>query len=1178
MRLEVPSPEPEASAEVDAPPDAENRSLTQLDVLIAEARALHGQSFDRLFVERSGEAASGDDAPRRAAFHRAIGTLAGDDERTALCLSGGGIRSATFALGVLQGLAREKLLESFHYLSTVSGGGYIGSWLSAWRARGGSAAAIDGLAAQGSEPAAVGRLRAYSNYLAPRRGLSTDLLAVLGLVARNLLLHWLILLPALAAALLAPRLYLELLREGGIGAGWPSWLALVGSLLLVVVVVEHTWRQLPALGQPLAPGSSRWPFAVGLPAAALILPLVNLWVEPPPPPRLLVCCVLGGVGIALVGVAIGSLRSKRLPPWRSTATSVAGGAVAGALLGVAFGWVLPGLEDAGLGAYAVLAPPALLAIHWLGTSVCVGLTSDWAPEEAREWWAWSAAVTMLPLLIWLAGSALTLFGPLLLLEAGSRASGLLVLAGGGSGVASALIGLWGRGGARQSSADAPGWKARLERFLLPIAATAFLALVAIGVALAAERLLEPARFARAWGVADASAAAIAKRHFRDDERLSTYRRLFATSPERGEDPVIESAMKQSLLARARKAFDDVLADGGQLGARLAALSEAYRQEALGPRDPGASPRFAALALAMACLLALGAGAAGLFGVNRFSLHSLYGNRLVRAYLGASNQGASGAAATRHPYTLFDPEDNVRMHELLTQEEEGPRRLFHVLNLAVNVTDGSHLDWQERQAASFTVSPLHCGSGSIGYRPSRAYGGSEGMSLGKALTISGAAVSPGMGHYSSMPVAAVMTLFNTRLGWWLPNPGPAGKDAWKAGEPRLGLWPLLQELLSSFSLDRSFVFLSDGGHFDNLGLYEMVVRRCRRIVVVDAGCDPGYEYEDLARTIRLIRTDLGIEIDIDDLPTGRPGDAGRRHAVGRIRYSDVDPETADGVLLVIKPLLDGSEPLDLRRFARARARAGARFPQETTGDQFFDEAQFESYRRLGLLSAEEASGSLRSLFQASARGFPQLLLEQRGPLLGAAAAAGAAGAAPGGGEAARPDAASWSRLLEHAPAWVAPALASTVAAVTVTTVVTGSVQLASAPLRLESAAVGLAQPAQVQIDPASRVALTWPPELQPATPSESAGDPAAPAPPRIQLALDPKWNDDLRALLDSELRVAPQDLQKIERLAASLRSVEIPQAGLSAIEAAVRDVERGVKDLADKVDDIDPRGVVGPGAP
>ena len=101
------------------------------------------------------------------------------ERRAALCLSGGGIRSATFALGVLQGLAKVKVLPQFHYLSTVSGGGYLGGWLTAWlhHSRDDVAAVADSLATLDSsdkldpEPPPVSHLRDYSNYLAPRPGL-----------------------------------------------------------------------------------------------------------------------------------------------------------------------------------------------------------------------------------------------------------------------------------------------------------------------------------------------------------------------------------------------------------------------------------------------------------------------------------------------------------------------------------------------------------------------------------------------------------------------------------------------------------------------------------------------------------------------------------------------------------------------------------------------------------------------------------------------------------------------------------------------------------------------------------------------------------------------------------------------------------------------------------------------
>ena len=96
-------------------------------------------------------------------------------------------------------------------------------------------------------------------------------------------------------------------------------------------------------------------------------------------------------------------------------------------------------------------------------------------------------------------------------------------------------------------------------------------------------------------------------------------------------------------------------------------------------------------------------------------------------------------------------------------------------MALNLVGGKRLAWQERRAESFTISPLHCGSLYRGYRRSRIYGGVDGISLGTAVTISGAAVSSNMGyHSSSAAVTFVLTLFNARLGWWLGNPGAVGE--------------------------------------------------------------------------------------------------------------------------------------------------------------------------------------------------------------------------------------------------------------------------------------------------------------------------------------------------------------------------------------------------------------------
>lgn len=222
----------------------------------------------------------------------------------------------------------------------------------------------------------------------------------------------------------------------------------------------------------------------------------------------------------------------------------------------------------------------------------------------------------------------------------------------------------------------------------------------------------------------------------------------------------------------------------------------------------------------------------------------------------------------------------------------------------------------------------------------------------------------MGYHSSPLVTFLMTLFNARLGWWLGNPGPAGNNTFYLSRPRFTVRPIVAEALGLTDRTSPYVYLSDGGHFDNLGLYEMVLRRCHFIVVSDAGCDEKCGLNDLGGAIRKIRADLGIPIDF---PRGisiysRSADpTTRAHglywAVGRIRYSVVDPpptpadaaraetleDARNGWLLYIKPAFYGNEPPDVFEYATTNEQ----FPHESTADQFFSESQFESYRMLGV---------------------------------------------------------------------------------------------------------------------------------------------------------------------------------------------------------------------------------------
>ncbi|MDE3052150.1 MAG: hypothetical protein KGJ48_19890, partial [Nitrospirota bacterium] len=260
--------------------------------------------------------------------------------------------------------------------------------------------------------------------------------------------------------------------------------------------------------------------------------------------------------------------------------------------------------------------------------------------------------------------------------------------------------------------------------------------------------------------------------------------------------------------------------------------------------------------------------------------------------------------------------------------------------------------------SFTVSPLHCGSfaSDLGYRSASRYGTNSGVgkaiTIGTAMAISGAAASPNMGYHSSPTIAFLLTCFNVRLGWWLGNPGVAGARTYDRSCPEFSVGPLLAEAFGLTEANSRYVYLSDGGHFDNLGLYEMVLRRCHCILVSDAGADPDFAFQDLGNAIRKIRIDLGVDIDINLERLRRQESTGHtsgHHGVGTIHYSRVDPGAEDGILIYLKPSLTGEEPVDVLEYASNHEC----FPHEPTTDQFFDESQFESYRRLGEHITKEA---------------------------------------------------------------------------------------------------------------------------------------------------------------------------------------------------------------------------------
>jgi hypothetical protein len=1026
--------------------------------------------------------------------------------RTALCISGGGIRSATFALGVIQGLASAGVLDKFDYLSTVSGGGYIGSWLSSWARRhpfGISGVQDDlvradvgvsgtqtttgtppqttrvGKAATPQtkldpEPRPVKHLREFSNYLSPKLGLaSADTWTIGSLYLRNLLLNLLVLVPLLAAVLFIPRLYSLLLRTdrsflqpsllglavlalavgfGYLGAARPTihgrragfknlrWMNTNGgfvALCIVPLTVAATamslyWAQ--AADEPVAATVADWPWGAAAAAVMTLLPSVIYYTR-----------FIGASAIE---------RRESLQRQKNSAEHFFKKIcfeLAGALLGVVTAavlfyvlatktfthplravpdltWVPPYLRGffsavptAEL--YVCFSVSAILLVFFLQAAVFVGISGRVNEDYDREWWGRAGGWLLMTAGFLAFAAIVSIFGPVLLY----RAPVLLASIGGVSGLVAALLGFSAKTPASSGQQQEGGKSAALTKIALslavPLFVLFFLAVISLGTTWAIQQVRGP------------KVGAVAK-----------WAEQFQTN----------ATVTRSTRASADTTLDTTYETGKMPLLSIATVNGVAHLQTVHATE---WPEVGVMAL-----LALAAfGLSFFIGVNRFSMHALYRNRLMRAYLGASRYGRDPDA-----FTGFDAHDNLQMyelrHELLwptsfsnyarfvetlrttftsdavvrtiwntldkktrhwLEDRQHPvddllmnaliqnineillsgdlggddassvaladetvktgslpavmadpspaarlqrnrqtlqttfadslrpmhrRAPMHVVNTALNLVAGEKLAWQERKAESFTVSPLHAGSLYLGYRDSKEYGGDDGISLGTAVTISGAAASPNMGYHSSGAMAFLLTILNVRLGSWLGNPGVAGKKTYDNAHPRTNLEPMLWELTGKTNDACPLVYLSDGGHFENLALYEMVLRRCRYIVVSDAGSDAKYTFDDLGNAIRKIRTDLGIPIDIEEMsmsPRVGGGELkeGRYVATATIRYSAIDgPDAPPGLLIYLKPGLyrDDYFPRDVYNYAQT----SPDFPHESTADQFFSESQFESYRALG----------------------------------------------------------------------------------------------------------------------------------------------------------------------------------------------------------------------------------------
>ncbi len=887
-----------------------NQAQSAADV--ANPVELNGVLYKELQAVRPALAPDAAQAPPLEELYKRIGQADTHEPLSAICLSGGGIRSATFNLGVLQQLAHLGILQRFDYLSSVSGGGYIASWLQAWMHH--DKRALSQLQqfsrpnAFEPEPQPVRNLREYSNYLTPKLGLfSADTWTAAAMVVRNMLLNWLVILPALAALVAIPWLFLAVVENNGPFAALDGAFVVLATLteLVASILVFRSRRYSSHLAYEQGTFVRRCVVPIVLAAALLCIAVLGLnrWITPGlvHPSRDLVhvwifaavwCIVNPLLGWTMT--ELGWFKPKDLPETSAAADDMVrrvrrryefwgllvSGAITSALLvGVILYWLAPLYASPGW--YVVAGLPLLLGLYLLARTLFVAAASaSESPYAAaacgnvndadREWWGRLSGWVLLVAAAWIGVTAICLFGPMGLRWLGENVSkfapAIVGGLGGVSGIVAALVGS--RDGTNASDAQASSSLTR--RIALGAAAPLFAVVVIVVVA---------------WGVAE-------------------------------------------------------------LGFFTAVRAE-WLVDAIGYRGyPSSVSDLTPLAFLLVpiALAIIAYGMGRIVNVNRFSLNGFYRNRLVRAYLGAAR-----ANRDADPFTGFSLDDNVRMASLQqTVRERG--KLLPIVNTTLNlVRSGDKLAWQQRKSESFSMTPFFCGNHRQGYRPSEHYGGNVGISLSTAMAVSGAAANPNMGYNSSPAVGFLMALFNARLGAWLGNTNKHGQDTYRRNGPHQALWPLFAELFGMTHADGSYINLSDGGHFDNLGLYEVVLRRCRHVLVSDAGCDGKASFEDLGNAIRKIRIDFGISIDFTkeiEIRSNSEHKPGLYCAVATINYQKADGAgVTNGTLVYIKATKHaGGAPLPYDVYSYSKASQS--FPHESTSDQWFSESQFESYRALG----------------------------------------------------------------------------------------------------------------------------------------------------------------------------------------------------------------------------------------
>lgn len=356
-------------------------------------------------------------------------------------------------------------------------------------------------------------------------------------------------------------------------------------------------------------------------------------------------------------------------------------------------------------------------------------------------------------------------------------------------------------------------------------------------------------------------------------------------------------------------------------------------------------------------------------INLTGLHRFYRDRLMETFMPdrASIEKDARAGTTAA--------DHMELSDICDVNDDGP---YQLINGHAVLMGGRKARFRSRMGDSFVMSRLFCGSEATGYvrtstwlKPRRIVLARPvgTMSLPTAMAISGAALNPnaggdGQGLTKSPAVSAVLNLLNLRLGYWVPSPRPGWLNCRRPSHwwPPNFLFPgVVQGLLGLSHHEHSnWLELSDGGHFENTGMYELVRRGVTTIVVVDGSTDPDIAMQSFANALEKIYIDFNVVVKFDaaqkDLHftnlmkgTGEPRDtvAEKLHfaragfAVGELCYP-ASSGNRKGHLIYIKSTMVRDLPAALYSYKATNPL----FPSESLADQFFSEQQFEAYRALG----------------------------------------------------------------------------------------------------------------------------------------------------------------------------------------------------------------------------------------